>query len=58
MFKKLRDWLFGPEITDPNDPAYDEYPDIIPDISVEEIMRRLGIEDEGDDDHYELGGEG
>lgn len=68
MFKRLRNWLFGPEITEPNDPAYDVYPDIIADVSVEDIMRRLGIsedivDDEDDTANFdymmdELGGEG
>lgn len=45
MLKRFWLWLTTPTpvIVDPN-----EYPEIIPDLSVEEIMRRLDIIDDED----------
>lgn len=43
MLKRFINWIAGVgdgPIVDPN--AYDLYPDIIPDISLEEIERRIG----------------
>lgn len=41
MLKRFINWLAGvQEIEDPN--AYDVYPDIIADLSLDEIERRIG----------------
>jgi hypothetical protein len=46
MLKRFINWVAGvkePEIEDPN--AYDLYPDIIADLSLDEITRRIGVND-------------